>query len=176
MNWLTKLRKFGENIKTAVTERIKKSEINTAGFVSCCRGPILESALIENFYQCPDCLKTFPISPKMRFKSLFLKNEYEILNTPLVANSDPLHWEDASGKYIDKLKTVKKKTKLDSSIQVAHGKINNQLSIVAVCSEFKFFGASTSQNEGEALLSACSKSIESNSPLVLFAQGGGMRG
>ena len=77
MNWLTKLRKFGENIKTAVTERIKKSEINTAGFVSCCRGPILESALIENFYQCPDCLKTFPISPKMRFKSLFLKNEYE---------------------------------------------------------------------------------------------------
>ena len=64
--------------------------------------------------------------------TLFLKNEYEILDTPLVADPDPLLWEDASGKYIDKLKAVKKKTKLNSSVQVAHGKINNKLSKIIV--------------------------------------------
>lgn len=176
MNWITKILKVGGNIKSSIEKKFPtRAERAASKWFSCCKGPRTLESLKENFYQCPDCLKTFPISPKIRFESLFLKNEYEILDTPLVADPDPLLWEDASGKYIDKLKAVKKKTKLNSSVQVAHGKINNKLSIVAVCSEFNFFGASTSQNEGEAILAACQRSIDSNSPLVVFAQGGGMR-
>mgnify|MGYP006214748293 CR=1 FL=1 len=176
MNWISKILKAGENIKRSIDKKFPtKEERANSKWTSCCRGPLSLDSLKENFYQCPDCLKTFPISPKMRFESLFLKNDYEILNTPLIAEEDPLQWHDASGKYIDKLKAVKKKTKLNSSIQVAIGKINKDLSVVAVCSEFKFFGGSISQNEGEAILAACSKSIETNSPLIIFAQGGGMK-
>ena len=176
MNWITKIIKAGEKIKSSIKKKFPtKEEIAASRWYSCCSGPSTKESLKENFYQCPDCLKTFPISPEIRFNSLFLKNEYKILNTPLVADPDVLLWEDASGKYINKLNAVIKKTKINSAIQVAYGKINNNLNIVAVCSEFKFFGSSISQNEGEAILAACSKSIELNAPLVLFAQGGGMR-
>ena len=175
MNWITKAINFGQKIKKVLKKRLTKEEINSGQFTSCCVGPIEKSKLIENFYQCPDCSKTFPISPKMRFDSLFGANNYEIINTPSVNDEDILKWKDVSGKYIDKLNATKKKTGMNCSIMVAEGKLSKDLDVVAVCSEFKFFGASISMNEGEAILYACSKSIEKKIPLILFVQGGGMK-
>ena len=175
MNWLTKLRKFGENIKTAVSERIKKSEINTAGFVSCCRGPILESALIENSYQCPDCSKAFPISPFLRFSYLFPNKDYELIECPISGEEDGLNWQDATGKFSDKLKKVQKKYKIKSALQVAQGKLFGDTNVVVVASEFGYLGSSIGPSEGESLLKACDLAIKNNSPLIIFAQGGGMR-
>jgi acetyl-CoA carboxylase carboxyl transferase subunit beta len=93
----------------------------------------------------------------------------------MVRNEDPLQWADASGKYIDKLKSTKNNTNTNSSVQAAEGKLTKDINAVVVCSDFKFFGASTSMNEGEQILYACDRSLKSNSPLIIFAQGGGMR-
>ena len=176
MNWINKVRSIGEKIKKNIKKKFpSQSERDSSNWTSCCRGPILKETLKENFYQCPDCLKTFPVLPKFRFESLFLKNSYEIINAPMVRNEDPLQWTDASGKYIDKLKSTKNNTNTNSSVQAAEGKLTKDINAVVVCSDFKFFGASTSMNEGEQILYACDRSLKSNSPLIIFAQGGGMR-
>jgi|TARA_B110001452_G_scaffold251667_1_gene240906 acetyl-CoA carboxylase carboxyl transferase subunit beta len=175
MNWITRLRKFGDNIKRVVHERIKKNEINSAGFVSCCRGPILETSLKENYYQCPDCSKTFPISPSLRFSYLWPNKNFELIDCPVAASEDILKWEDATGKFSDKLKKVQKKYKTKSALQVAQGILFDDISVVVVASEFGYLGSSIGPSEGESLLAACAKSIETNAPLIIFAQGGGMR-
>ena len=54
MNWLTKLIKAGEKIKTAIKERASKEDIAKSDWTSCCRGPILKKDLEANLWVCPD--------------------------------------------------------------------------------------------------------------------------
>ena len=49
MNWITKIIKAGEKIKTAIHERASKEDIAKSDWTSCCRGPILKKDLEENF-------------------------------------------------------------------------------------------------------------------------------
>ena len=44
MNWITKIIKAGEKIKTAFHERATKEDIAKSDWTSCCRGPILKKA------------------------------------------------------------------------------------------------------------------------------------
>ena len=89
MNWLTKLIKAGEKIKTAIKERASKEDIAKSDWTSCCRGPILKKDLEANLWVCPDCNKHHRIKPNQRFDILFGKNNYEIFKTP-IPKDDPL--------------------------------------------------------------------------------------
>ena len=40
MNWITKIIKAGEKIKTAIKERASKEDIANSDWTSCCIGPI----------------------------------------------------------------------------------------------------------------------------------------
>ena len=42
MNWITKIIKAGEKIKTAIRERATKEDIAKSDWTSCCKGPILK--------------------------------------------------------------------------------------------------------------------------------------
>ena len=42
MNWITKIIKAGEKIKTAIRERSTKEDIAKSDWTSCCKGPILK--------------------------------------------------------------------------------------------------------------------------------------
>ena len=55
MNWITKIIKAGEKIKTAIRERATKEDIAKSDWTSCCKGPILKKDLEENLWVCPDC-------------------------------------------------------------------------------------------------------------------------
>ena len=57
MNWLTKIIKAGEKIKTALHKRATKEDIANSDWTSCCRGPILKKDLENNLWVCPDCNK-----------------------------------------------------------------------------------------------------------------------
>ena len=48
MNWITKIIKAGEKIKTAIHKRASKEEIAKSDWTSCCKGPILKKNLEEN--------------------------------------------------------------------------------------------------------------------------------
>ena len=135
MNWITKIIRAGEKIKSAIHKRATKEDIANSDWTSCCRGPILKKDLEENLWVCPDCNKHHRISPKQRFDILFGKNNYEILETPL-PQDDPLGFVD-SKPYKERLKSARKKTGLKCSMVVATGSINN-IKITAIASDYDF--------------------------------------
>ena len=172
MNWITKIIKAGEKIKTAIHKRATKEDVANSDWTSCCKGPILKKDLEENLWVCPDCNKHHRIKPKQRFDILFGKNNYEILKTP-IPKDDPLNWTD-SKPYKDRLKIARKKTGMDCGMMVVSGKIDD-IKITAVASDFEFLGASMAAAEGEAFLFGIQHAIENNTPFVCFSSGGGMR-
>jgi len=172
MNWITKIIKAGEKIKTAIHKRASKEEIEKSDWTSCCKGPILKKDLEKNLWVCPDCNKHHRIKPKQRFDILFGRNNYKILETP-VPEDDPLNFVD-SKPYKERLKSARKKTGLKCSMLVASGLINN-IKITAIASDFDFLGASIEAAEGEAILYAAQYSIDNRQPLLICTSGGGMR-
>ena len=172
MNWITKIIKAGEKIKSAIHKRATKEDIANSDWTSCCKGPILKKDLEENLWVCPDCNKHHRIKPKHRFDILFGKDNYEIFKTP-IPKDDPLNWTDSKS-YKDRLKAARKKTGLDCSMVVASGSINN-IKITTVASDFDFMGASIGAAEGEAFLYATQHAIENKQPLLVISSGGGMK-
>ena len=172
MNWITKIIKAGEKIKTAIHQRASKEDVAKSDWTSCCKGPILKKDLEENLFVCPDCNRHHRIKPKQRFDILFGKNNYQILKTPL-PKDDPLGFVD-SKPYKERLKIARKKTGLDCSMIVAVGSINN-IKITTIASDFDFMGASIGAAEGEAFLFAAQNAIENKQPLLVIATGGGMK-
>ena len=172
MNWITKIIKAGEKIKTAIHKRASKDDIEKSDWTSCCKGPILKKDLENNLWVCPDCNKHHRINPKQRFDILFGKNNYEIFKTP-IPNDDPLDWTDSKS-YKDRLKNARKKTGLDCGMMVASGNIKNT-KVTAVASDFEFLGASMASAEGEAFLYGIQYAIENRTPFICVSAGGGMR-
>ena len=172
MNWITKIIKAGEKIKTAFHERASKEDIAKSDWTSCCRGPILKKDLEANLWVCPDCNKHHRIKPSQRFDILFGKNNYEVFRTP-IPKDDPLNWTD-SKPYKERLKAARKKTGLECSMVVAEGSIN-QIKMTAIASDFDFMGASIGAAEGEAFLFAAQHAIENKQPLLMVSSGGGMK-
>ena len=172
MNWITKIIKAGEKIKTAIHKRATKEDIAKSDWTSCCKGPILKKDLEKNFWVCPDCNKHHRIKPSQRFDILFGKNNYEVFKTP-IPKDDPLGFVDSKS-YKDRLKSARKKTGLECSMVVAEGSIN-KIKITAIASDFDFMGASIGAAEGEAFLYAAQHAIENQQPLLMIATGGGMK-
>ena len=172
MNWIKKVLRIGEKIKTAFKKRPTKEEIANSNWTSCCKGPILKKDLEKHLWVCPDCYKHLRIKPKQRFDILFGKNNYEILKTP-IPNDDPLNWTDSKS-YKDRLKNARKKTGLDCGMMVAYGNINN-IKVTVVASDFDFLGASMASAEGEAFLYGIQHAIENQTSFICVSAGGGMR-
>ncbi len=172
MNWITKIIKAGEKIKTAIHKRASKDDIAKSDWTSCCKGPILKKDLENNLFVCPDCTKHHRINPNQRFDILFGKNNYEIFKTP-IPNDDPLNWTDSKS-YKDRLKSARKKTGLNCSMVVASGSMNS-IKLTAIASDFDFMGASIGAAEGEAFLYAVQHAIENKQPLMVVSSGGGMK-
>jgi len=173
MNWITKIIRAGEKIKTAIkNKRASKEEIEKSDWTSCCRGPILKKDLENNLFVCPDCNKHHRIKPTQRFDILFGQNNYEIFKTP-IPSDDPLNWTDKKS-YKDRLKSARKKTGMECGMMVASGTINN-IKITAVASDFDFLGASMAAAEGEAFLYGIQYAIENQTPFLCVSSGGGMR-
>ena len=172
MNWITKIIKAGEKIKTAIHKRASKEEIANSDWTSCCKGPILKKDLEKNLWVCPDCNKHHRIKPYQRFDILFGKNNYEVFKTP-IPKDDPLVWTDSKS-YKDRLKNARKKTGLECGMVVASGNIEN-IKVTAVASDFDFLGASMASAEGEAFLYGIQHAIENRTPFICVSAGGGMR-
>ena len=172
MNWITKIIKAGEKIKTAIHKRASKEDIANSDWTSCCKGPILKKNLEQNLWVCPDCNKHHKIKPKQRFDILFGINNYEVFKTP-IPKDDPLNWADSKS-YKDRLKSARNKTGLDCGMMVVSGLIND-IKVTAVASDFEFLGASMAAAEGEAFLYGIQHAIEKKTPFICFSSGGGMR-
>ena len=172
VNWINKIIKAGEKIKKIIKERPSKEDIANSDWTSCCKGPILKKELEDNFWVCPSCNKHHRINCRQRFDVVFGKNNYEILKTP-IPQDDPLNWNDSKS-YKDRLKSARKKTKMDCGMMVIKSNIKN-INITAIASDFDFIGGSIGAAEGEAFLYGIQHAIENQQPFVIFTSGGGMR-
>ena len=172
MNWITKIIKAGEKIKTAFHERASKDDIAKSDWTSCCKGPILKKDLEENLWVCNSCGKHHRISCKQRFDIFFGKNRYEILETPVPAE-DPLNWKDTKS-YKDRLIQARKKTGQNCAVMIAKGNVNG-IEITAGAINFDFIGGSCGAAESEAIIYGVQHAIDNQTPYVFFPCGGGQR-
>ena len=172
MNWITKVLKFGEKIKTAIKRRPSKEEIEKSDWTTCCKGPVLKKELEENLWVCSSCNKHHRINCRQRFDIVFGKNNYEILKTP-TPHDDPLNWVDSKS-YKERLKVARKKTGQDCAVMIVKTKINN-INITAGAFDFAFIGGSVGAAEGEAIIYGVQHAIDNKQPFILFTASGGMR-
>ena len=173
MNWINKIKKFGESIKKNINKKFPtKSERESSAWTSCCKGPILKSELEENLFVCPHCNKHHRISPIQRFDIIFGKNNYEILKTP-IPQDDPLKWNDTKS-YKDRLKDARKKTNQDCGVIIAKTNLNG-IEITVGASNFDFIGGSSGAAETEAIIYGVQHAIDNKTPFVFWPCGGGQR-
>ena len=172
VNWLNSILEAGKRIKSAIRKRATKEELAKSKYVSCCKGLIDKNEITSNYHTCPYCSKHFKVTPAERFRYLFDAGIYETFKTP-IPSDDPLQFV-AVKPYIDQLKSARKKTGLDCSMVVASGEIN-KIKCTAVASDWSFMGSSIEAAEGESILFSAMHAIENKQPLIIVAQGGGMR-
>tara|TARA_B100001142_G_scaffold209546_1_gene207697 strand:- start:2639 stop:3571 length:933 start_codon:yes stop_codon:yes gene_type:complete len=173
MNWITKkLLHLSQKIKTVIKKRPTNEEIENSDWTSCCKGPVLKKELDDNLWVCPSCNKHHRINCRTRFDTVFGKNNYEILKTP-IPKIDPLNWKDAKS-YKERLKSAQKKTGMDCGIMIIKTKIQN-INITAAACDFNYIGGSIGQAEGEAILTGIQHAIDNQQPFIIFTSGGGMR-
>ena len=172
MNWIKKVLHISEKIKRVLKKRPTKEDVANSDWTSCCKGPILKKDLEDNFWVCPSCDKHHRINCRQRFDIVFGKNNYEILETPILKD-DPLEWKD-SKTYKERLNVARKKTGLNCGIMIVKAKLNN-INITACASDFAFIGGSIGAAEGEAILYGIQHAIENQHPFLNFCSGGGMK-
>jgi len=173
MNWLTKIKTFGDKIKANLQKKFPtKEEIANSDWTSCCKGPVLKKDLEENLWVCNSCGKHHRIGCKERFDIFFGKNRYEILETPVPAE-DPLNWKDTKS-YKERLFQARKKTRQNCAVMIAKGQING-IQIIAGAINFNFIGGSVGAAEGEAIIYGVQHAIDNKTPYVFFPCGGGQR-
>ncbi len=173
MNWINKIKKFGETIKKNINKKFPtKSERESSAWTSCCKGPILKTELEENLFVCPHCNKHHRISSRQRFDVVFGKDNYEILKTP-IPKDDPLGWIDTKS-YKERLKDARKKTNQDCAVMIAKGNLNG-IEITAGATNFDFIGGSSGAAETEAIIYGVQHAIDNKTPFVFWPCGGGQR-
>jgi acetyl-CoA carboxylase carboxyl transferase subunit beta len=173
LNWLTKIKIFGDKIKKNIKKKFPtKEEIENSDWTSCCKGPILKKDLEENLWVCNSCGKHHRISCRQRFDIFFGKNSYQILESPM-PTEDPLNWIDTKS-YKDRLKVARKKTEQNCAVMIAKGKING-IEVTAGAINFNFIGGSVGAAEGEAIIYGVQHAIDNQTPYVFFPCGGGQR-
>ena len=57
VNWLNKVLKAGERIKSAIRKRATKEELSQSNYVSCCKGLVSKKEIASNYHTCPYCSK-----------------------------------------------------------------------------------------------------------------------
>jgi acetyl-CoA carboxylase carboxyl transferase subunit beta len=173
MNWLTKIKIFGDKIKRNLQKKFPtKEEIANSDWTSCCKGPILKKDLEDNLWICNSCGKHHRINCRQRFDIFFGKNRYEILETP-VPLEDPLNWKDTKT-YKERLVQARKKTGQNCAVMIAKGQING-IEVTAGAVNFEYIGGSFGAAEAEAFIYGAQNSLDNNTPYIFFASGGGQR-
>ena len=166
MNWINKIKNFGQSIKKNIHKKFPtKSERENSPWASCHGQPILRKDLEENLFVCPNCNKHHRINPRQRFDILFGKNNYEILKTP-IPKDDPLGWVDTKS-YKERLKEARKKTKQDDAILIAQGKVEN-IDVTVGVQDFRFMGGSFGAASGEAFIHGVQHAINNRTPFIFF--------
>ncbi len=169
MNWITN---FVRPKIQAVLENKKDTPDNLWHKCSGCGQLLYLKDYLEVQSVCPNCGFHGRIEPKTRFKHLFNKGEYALIDLPK-ANEDPLKFKDQK-KYTDRLKAARAKSETKDAISVAYGQIGSINAVIAA-QNFLFMGGSMGMGVGNGIIAAAEHAVAKKAPLVLFSAAGGAR-
>ena len=173
MNWITRIIKASDKIKSAIKKRVSKEEIKNSKWMSPCCGsnPILKSSIFneKELNTCPNCDKHYPFPPRQRFDHFYGANNWEEIDTPKLPD-DPLSWP--GGVYKKKLASARKLTNQRCSVLVALGE-RDGIKITSFAINSSFIGGAISVESAEAILKACDVAIDNKTPLLAWSEGGG---
>lgn len=168
MNWLTNF------VRPTIRKLVRKKDIPENLWDKClgCEKMIFHRDLVANLHVCPHCNYHMRIGSRERLKSIFDREEFEIISIPEVI-SDPLKFRD-SKRYTDRLKDYRARTGEEEASLVAVGNIGNIESLITV-QNFSFAGGSLGIAGGEAMVTAANEAVKRKAPLIAISASGGAR-
>lgn len=169
MNWLSNLTPPG------IKNIFKRPEDNTDTLWVKCKGcgeMIFQRDLEAALYVCPSCGHHMAIGSEDRLTMMFDDGTYTRVPVPDTP-TDPLKFRDTK-KYADRLRDHRKRTGEKDAIIVAEGMIDAMPMVISI-QNFSFMGGSMGMAVGEGFVTAASKAVERNAPLVMFSASGGAR-
>ena len=174
MNWITRLIKIGDKIKTNIKKKMAtKAEQLNSPYMSCHGQPILKKIIIENNFVCPECNEHHKLEPHQYYDDIFFgKGNYEEIKSA-IPFEDVLNWQDTK-KYTDRLATAKKLSGLECGILSVKGKLKD-IDVVMSCQSWAFIAGSVSMPEGENVLTAVERCLTEKLPYIFVAKSSGMR-
>lgn len=168
MNWINNV------VRPKLQGIWKKKEVPDDLWLKCPESGqlIFHKDLEDNLYVVPGSDYHMRMKARDRLGIIFDDGEYELVKA-IRGVDDPLKFKDQK-KYTDRLKDARQKTGLDDSVLVAHGKLRQLETVVAV-QDFTFMGGSLGTDAGGAIVAGMMKAIELHTPFIMFAASGGAR-
>ncbi len=168
MNWITDY--VPPKIKSFFQRRDTPENLWTK--CDSCGQMIFHRELAENQNVCPGCNFHMPISPRVRFKTLFDGGVFTEIEIP-EAKADPLSFRDEK-RYSDRMKDARRKIGEQEAMLVVQGDIFGMTTICAG-QDFSFMAGSMGIAVGNAMLAAAEAAVKQKAPLVVFTAAGGAR-
>jgi acetyl-CoA carboxylase carboxyl transferase subunit beta len=168
MGWFKRMK---EGIVTPTKE---KKETPEGLWYKCpsCKQVVPSEDHVKSVWVCESCGFHERIASGDYFNILFDKQQFAEINEKMISG-DPLLFEDTK-KYVDRLRTTRKKTGLNDAIRTAYGKVGGQELMVAAM-DFQFIGGSMGSVVGEKISLAIDHCIEHHMPLMIISKSGGAR-
>ncbi|WP_027327317.1 acetyl-CoA carboxylase, carboxyltransferase subunit beta [Helicobacter pametensis] len=156
---------------TIGASRASKSEA-PSHWIKCpaCSAIVYYKEVLSQHNVCPKCAYHFKISAQERIALLcdsFVEHDKEL------APTDPLQFVDKKS-YKKRIEEGVAKTGRPSSVISGEGKINGE-SLQLVVFDFAFMGGSLGSVEGEKILRAIKRAIDSKQALIICSTSGGAR-
>ena len=168
MNWISNF------VRPKINSIFSRRDVPDNLWTKCpeCGAMLFHRELSHNLNVCQRCDHHMPITPRLRFDSLFDNGFFKEVSVPLPL-ADPLNFKDQK-KYTERMRTAQKATGETEAMLVAEGEIG-KTKIVAAAQDFSFMGGSMGMYVGNAVISACGQAVKSKAPLILFSAAGGAR-
>ena len=168
MNWISNY------VRPKLKAILERKDVPENLWTTCpeCGTMINHRTKLRSLSVCPDCDNHMTMNPTQRFESIFDNQFYQqiSIDTPPV---DPLGFKDSQS-YTERLRKAQKATNEKDAISIAEGKISG-LDVVVAVQNFAFMAGSMGVFVGDAILRACERCLETNSPFVIFTSAGGAR-
>jgi acetyl-CoA carboxylase carboxyl transferase subunit beta len=164
-----------KRIKEGITtETHQKKETPDGLWYKCpkCKNIISTEEHNENLHCCVNCNYHARIGSNEYFKILFDNNKFTELDTNMTS-VDPLSFKDKR-KYLERVKSMQKKTGLKDAVRTAHGKLKGE-SIVIASMDFSFIGGSMGSVVGEKIARAIDYARKNKHPMIIISKSGGAR-
>ena len=152
----------------------KKVTVPEGLWIKCnnCAEIVYSKEIDRNLKVCPKCDYHFRITARERIELLVDPGTFTEFDSQL-QSEDPLGFKD-SQKYVDRIKTARKKTGLNDAVISGICTLDGVQVVLSVF-DFFFMGGSMGSVVGEKITRAAEKAVEEKCGLIVISSSGGAR-